>query len=78
MTDLAILLVVILIFALMFRGPKTLPKIGGMFGRGVKQIREEAAELTGSRKHRRTGPRPAAQLRTGAQLLVSARSRTIS
>lgn len=49
MTDLAILLVVILIFALMFRGPKTLPKIGGMFGRGVKQIREEAAELTGPR-----------------------------
>ena len=50
MTDLAILLIVILIFALMFRGPKTLPKIGGMFGRGVKQARAEAAELTGSRK----------------------------
>lgn len=50
MTDLAILLIVILIFALMFRGPKTLPKIGGMFGRGVKQIRQEAADLTGPRK----------------------------
>ena len=50
MTDLAILLVIVLIFALMFRGPKTLPKIGGMFGRGVKQIREEAADLTGGTK----------------------------
>ena len=50
MTDLALLLLVILAFALLFRGPKTLPKIGGMFGRGVKQIREEAAELTGGSK----------------------------
>ena len=49
MTDLALLLLVILAFALLFRGPKTLPKIGGMFGRGVKQIRQEAAELTGSK-----------------------------
>ena len=50
MTDLAVLLLVILAFALLFRGPKTLPKLGGMFGRGVKQVRQEAAELTGGTK----------------------------
>lgn len=57
MSDLAILLVVILIFALLFRGPRTLPKLGGMFGRGVRQVRKEAAEITASK----TGePRPGA------------------
>ena len=50
MTDVAVLLLVVLAFALLFRGPKTLPKLGGMFGRGVKQVREEAAELTGGTK----------------------------
>jgi Sec-independent protein translocase protein TatA len=50
MTDVALLLLVILGFALLFRGPKTLPKLGGMFGRGVKQVRDEAAELTGGTK----------------------------
>lgn len=50
MTDLALLLFVILAFALLFRGPKTLPKLGGMFGRGVKQVRNEASELTGGTK----------------------------
>lgn len=50
MTDLALLLLVILAFALLFRGPKTLPKLGGMFGRGVRNIRQEASELTGGSK----------------------------
>jgi Sec-independent protein translocase protein TatA len=40
--DLAILLVVVLILVLMWRGPKTLPKIGQAFGRGVKTVRDEA------------------------------------
>ena len=46
--DILILLIVILILALMFRGPKTLPKIGQMLGRGVKSAREEAADITKS------------------------------
>jgi Sec-independent protein translocase protein TatA len=41
--DLAILLVVVLILVLMWRGPKTLPKLGQAFGRGVKSVRDEAA-----------------------------------
>lgn len=58
MTDLAILLLVILAFALLFRGPKTLPKLGAMFGRGVRQARREAAEITGPKSTE--GPQPRA------------------
>ncbi|HET7028782.1 MAG TPA: twin-arginine translocase TatA/TatE family subunit [Candidatus Limnocylindrales bacterium] len=44
MTDVGLVLVVILILALIWRGPKTLPKLGEAFGRGVKEARREAAE----------------------------------
>jgi Sec-independent protein translocase protein TatA len=47
-SDVLILLIVILILALMFRGPKTLPKIGQMLGRGVKSAREEVADIAAS------------------------------
>jgi len=43
--DVLIILIVVLILALMWRGPKTLPKIGQMLGRGVKNAREEAREV---------------------------------
>ena len=46
--DVLIILIVILILALMWRGPKTLPKIGQALGRGVKNAREEARDLRGS------------------------------
>ncbi len=46
--DVAIILVIILILALMWRGPKTLPKIGQALGRGVKNAREEAREVRSS------------------------------
>jgi Sec-independent protein translocase protein TatA len=42
MSDVALVLVVILILAIVWRGPKTLPLIGNMLGRGVKSAREEA------------------------------------
>ncbi len=45
MTDVAIVLVVILVIVLIARGPKTLPKLGEAFGRGVKAAREEARDL---------------------------------
>jgi Sec-independent protein translocase protein TatA len=48
MTDLAVLLLVILIFAILFRGPKTLPVIGRMLGRGVRATRSEASEIADS------------------------------
>jgi len=43
--DLFVLLVILLIIVLVVRGPKTLPQIGAMFGRGVKEARREANDL---------------------------------
>jgi Sec-independent protein translocase protein TatA len=45
MQDLAVVLVVILILVLLWRGPKTLPKLGEALGRGVREARNEAKEL---------------------------------
>ena len=42
--DIWIVLVVILILVLVWRGPKTLPQLGRAFGRGVREAREEAAK----------------------------------
>ena len=44
-SDVLVLLIIILIVALIWRGPKTLPKIGQALGRGVKGAREEAREV---------------------------------
>jgi Sec-independent protein translocase protein TatA len=44
MTDVGLVLIVLLILALIWRGPKTLPKLGEALGRGVKEARREAAE----------------------------------
>ena len=43
--DWMLVLIVALIAALIWRGPKTLPKLGAAFGRGVREAREEAAKL---------------------------------
>lgn len=45
MDKLLLLLVVALIIVIVWRGPKTLPQIGQMLGRGVKEARKEAAEI---------------------------------
>ena len=42
MPDLVIILVVILILVLLWRGPKTLPQLGEALGRGVKEARTAA------------------------------------
>ena len=39
------LLIIILIVVIIWRGPKTLPQIGAMFGRGVRDARREAERL---------------------------------
>lgn len=52
-----VILVVILIVALVWRGPKTLPKIGAMFGRGFRAARDETKDL---RARNDTGPQPPA------------------
>jgi mttA/Hcf106 family protein len=45
-TDLAVVLIIVLAVVLIWRGPKTLPKIGQALGRGVREARSEAAKLT--------------------------------
>jgi len=54
--DAALLLVIILIAVLVWRGPKTLPQIGAMLGRGVRQAREQ---VDASKQDRGDGDRPA-------------------
>jgi Sec-independent protein translocase protein TatA len=44
MPDLIIVLIVILVLVVMWRGPKTLPKLGEALGRGVREARTEAAK----------------------------------
>jgi Sec-independent protein translocase protein TatA len=44
MQDIGIVLIVILILVLLWRGPKTLPKLGQAFGRGVREAKEEASK----------------------------------
>lgn len=43
--DLVIALVIVLIIVVIWRGPRTIPEIGRMFGRGVREARAEAAKL---------------------------------
>lgn len=48
MNDLIVLLVVVLIIVVIWRGPKTIPEIGRMFGRGVREARAEANKIRSS------------------------------
>lgn len=41
MSDLVIVLIIVLVLVVIWRGPKTFPEIGRMFGRGVREAREE-------------------------------------
>jgi Sec-independent protein translocase protein TatA len=43
--DILLLLIVLLIVVVIWRGPKTLPQIGNVLGRGVKAAREEAKTI---------------------------------
>ena len=45
MPDIFIVLVIVLIIVIIWRGPKTLPLLGRAFGRGVKEARKEMSEL---------------------------------
>ena len=59
MDTLLVVLIVVLIIVIMVRGPKTLPLIGGMLGRGVKEARKEASEFQKERDDTPvTSPRP--------------------
>ncbi|MER3418529.1 MAG: twin-arginine translocase TatA/TatE family subunit [Chloroflexota bacterium] len=49
MSDVALVLILLIVLALLARGPKTLPKLGAALGRGVREARREAQELTDGR-----------------------------
>jgi Sec-independent protein translocase protein TatA len=55
MPDLVIILVVILVLVLMWRGPKTLPKIGEALGRGVREAKTEATKAQAEIQARASG-----------------------
>lgn len=43
--DLLLILAIVLVLVVIWRGPKTIPEIGKMFGRGVREARIEANKL---------------------------------
>jgi len=43
--DILLVLIVVLILVIMWRGPKTLPLLGRAFGQGVKEARKEISEM---------------------------------
>jgi Sec-independent protein translocase protein TatA len=43
-SDLLIVLVIALVIVIVWRGPKTLPKLGQALGRGVREARAEASK----------------------------------
>jgi Sec-independent protein translocase protein TatA len=45
--DTLVILLVVLVIVVIWRGPKTLPQIGTMLGRGVKAARDEAKGIRG-------------------------------
>jgi Sec-independent protein translocase protein TatA len=45
MSDTAVVLILILVIVVIWRGPKTLPQLGAIFGRGVRAAREEADRM---------------------------------
>jgi Sec-independent protein translocase protein TatA len=55
--ELLLVLIVILVLVLLWRGPKTLPKLGEALGRGVREARREAAELSKPTDTDETPPR---------------------
>jgi Sec-independent protein translocase protein TatA len=58
MPDLLLLLVIILVLALLWRGPKNLPRIGEALGRGVREARRESADPAAPETRTPDDPRP--------------------
>ncbi len=56
--DFLIVLIVILIVVLIWRGPKMLPKWGETLGRGVKSTRKEVSDLQDEIRKRDDEPPP--------------------
>ena len=43
--DVAVVLVIVLVIVIIWRGPKTLPILGRAFGQGVREARKEIDEM---------------------------------
>jgi Sec-independent protein translocase protein TatA len=56
MRDLLLVLIVILVVAVVWRGPKTLPKLGEALGRGIREARTEATKAQDEIQARMGGP----------------------
>jgi Sec-independent protein translocase protein TatA len=50
--DVGLLLIVLIVLALIWRGPRTLPQIGALLGRGVRQARRGLDAATADRADR--------------------------
>ena len=55
MPDLLLILIVILILAVLWRGPKNLPKIGAVLGQGFKEVKTEATKAQAEIQARASG-----------------------
>ncbi len=47
MPDLLLILIVVLVLVVVWRGPKTLPRLAEALGRGVREAKTEAARAQG-------------------------------
>jgi TatA/E family protein of Tat protein translocase len=56
--DIAIVLIIVLIIVLVWRGPKTLPQLGKAFGQGVKEARKEIETVNGDTESKDETPAP--------------------
>ena len=59
MPDTIVILIIILVAVIVWRGPKTIPQLGQMLGRGVKEARREANELRRKADDSNDADRPA-------------------
>ena len=53
--DLLFVLIIILVLVVMWRGPKTLPKLGEALGRGVREAKTEATKAQAEIQARASG-----------------------
>jgi TatA/E family protein of Tat protein translocase len=56
--DIAIVLIIVLIIVLVWRGPKTLPQLGKAFGQGVKEARKEIETVNSDAESKDETPAP--------------------
>lgn len=56
--DLAVVLIIVLAIVIVWRGPKTLPKLGEALGRGVREAKSEASKAQAEIQARASGGDP--------------------